>query len=914
MPFLATAQQGVDRGVVAGTVRSAVADQPVRDAAIQIGDRLLRSDAAGRFVLGGLASGPTRLRVEAAGFAARELTIDVPARDTVRLFLRLAVRSVQLERVVVTATEERSREGGSHARIGRDAIEHVQASSLADLLQLVPGQQAVNPTLAGPRQLLLRQAPTTRTRGGDAGSEADRTNALGTAIVLDGVPVSNNANLQTTATTLNSGAAALPTFASTAGRGTDLRQIPADNIESIEVIRGIPSARHGDLTAGAVLVRSRAGAQAPELRVRANPQTIEVATVAGWGTRVARRGISADGLLTTSQDDPRSTADRFTRVTSQVAWTERWRPDGRLQSTVRVRAYSSLDDRVRDPDDARQGIVRFARDRGLRADVQGAWQSDSTAAWRVEWLGSTSVAEQSAYAQQNVSRDIFPVSRMTRDTTAPAEYGRSQYVGRESVHGRPLNVYARLEATGRGAIGSRWRHEPLAGMELRHDVNRGAGRVVDPAEPPRQNFSVGERPRAFRDVPGMTIVSAYLEDRVRGLLAGRALDVQAGVRGDVIDPRGLRAPSVPGAIAPRVNAQLTLRDGVRVRGGAGVTVKAPTLAQRYPLPRWFDLVNFNYFAQNPAERLVIVTTRRLDARPTGLRAPRATKAELGLDLRRGAIEGSVVAFRERTSDAIGTTRVPVGLPVERLRAIDFPVGRPPVLAAQPAAVDTFIGAVDVPGNGRRIDTRGVEFTLEIPEWQAVRTALSLSGGWFDTRATETVREIDVDRLYAGGTQPERLPVYDAGSGSQSVQFVTSARFIHRLPEAGLLLSLLAQVTWQDADRPLGIEPEQAVAYVDRGGRIVSLTPQQAASPEFAGLARGVPQGFVLGWERRPPLPLFNLRVTKTLPARSQLALFVNNALADRPLFQPVRTAGFVRRNIPLFFGVEFVAALAGGAR
>jgi outer membrane receptor protein involved in Fe transport len=464
----------------------------------------------------------------------------------------------------------------------------------------------------------------------------------------------------------------------------------------------------------------------------------------------------------------------------------------------------------------------------------------------------------------------------------------------------------------RATAGATWRHEPVVGMELRHDVNRGTGRQVDPAEPPRQNFAVGERPRAFRDVPGMTIASAYAEDRVRGLLAGRALDVQGGVRVDAIDPRGLRAPAIPTVIAPRLNAQLAVREGMRVRGGAGVTMKAPTLAQRYPLPRWFDLVNFNYFAQEPSERLVIVTTRRLEARPERLRAPRATKGEVGLDLRRGAVEGSVVAFREVTRDAIGTARVPVGLPKARLRAVEFPAGRPPVLAVQPVAIDTFIGAVDVPTNARRIDTRGVEFTLEVPEWRALRTSLSLSGGWFDTRATETAPEIDVDRLYAGATQPDRLPVYDAGTGSQSVQFVTSARFVHRVPEAGLLLSLLAQVTWQDADRPLGIEPERAVAFVDRAGRVIPLSPEQAASPEFAGLARGVPQGIALGWERRPPLPLLNLRITKTLPARGQLALFVNNALADRPLYQPVRTPGFVRRNIPLFFGVEFVAALPGG--
>lgn len=898
------------QGALRGVVRDAQTERPIVGASVLLDDRETRSASDGTFLFGALAPGERRLIVRATGYATRELPVRLSATDTLRLFIRLARRAVEMERVVVTATETPSGEGGSPSRLGRAAIEHVQASSLADLLQLVPGQPAVNPTLAGPRQLLLRQAPVTRSRGGDAGAEADRTNALGTALVVDGVPLSNNANLQTTATTLNSGAAALPTFASTAGRGTDLRVLPADNIESIEVIRGVPSARHGDLTAGAVLVTSRAGAQTPELRVRVNPQTVEVTTLGGWGGGVGQRGVSGDALLTTSQDDPRSAADRFSRLTSQLAWTEPWRRDGTLTSTLRVRAYSSVDDRARDPDDARQGIVRFARDRGVRADFTGRWRSDSAAArWQVEWTTSGSVSTQSAFSQQNVSRDIFPVSRATSDTTAPAEFGRSQYVGRERVDGQPINLYARLEGSLRSGASGRWRHTPIAGLELRHDVNRGAGRQVDPAEPPRQNFAVGERPRAFRDVPGLTIASAYVEERLRGLLGGRALEVQAGLRYDAIDPRGLTTARVGTVLAPRLNAQLTLAEGVRLRVGHGVTAKAPTLSQLYPLPRWFDLVNFNYFAQNPAERLVIVTTRRLTPSTAGLRAPRATKQEVGLDWRRGRVEGTVAVFRDVTRDAIGTVRLPVGLPVARLRAVEFPTGRPPVLSAQPAAVDTFIGAVDTPRNSRTIDTRGVEFTLDLPEWRVLRTAVSLSGGWFDTRAIETGLEIDVDRLYVGATQPARLPVYDTGTGSQSIQFITSARLIHRVPDAGLLVSLLAQLTVQDADRPLGIEPERAVAYVDRGGRVIPITPAQAGTPEFAGLARGVPQGFALGWERRPVLSLVNLRLTKTLPARTQLAVFVNNVFADRPLFQPVRTAGFVRRNPPLFFGAELTAAL-----
>ena len=41
--------------------------------------------------------------------------------------------------------------------------------------------------------------------------------------------------------------------------GVDMRQISTDNIESVEVIRGIASAEYGDITSGAVLVNTKAG-------------------------------------------------------------------------------------------------------------------------------------------------------------------------------------------------------------------------------------------------------------------------------------------------------------------------------------------------------------------------------------------------------------------------------------------------------------------------------------------------------------------------------------------------------------------------------------------------------------------------------------------------------------------------------
>ena len=99
-------------------------------------------------------------------------------------------------------------------------------------------------------------------------------NALGATIIQDGSPLSNNANLQAMHPAVLGNLGALGGTASPGG-GLDTRNISLENIESVEVIRGIPSAEYGDLTSGAVLVKSKAG-KTPLRRGRTRISTISL--------------------------------------------------------------------------------------------------------------------------------------------------------------------------------------------------------------------------------------------------------------------------------------------------------------------------------------------------------------------------------------------------------------------------------------------------------------------------------------------------------------------------------------------------------------------------------------------------------------------------------------------------------------
>lgn len=158
--------------------------------------------------------------------------------------------------------QSRAQRGGGHRRRGQDGlvVAHRPVGHTAS-----PGQKCGGyaPTVAGCRHQNpdLTNAGQASIREIDAGEDAN--NALGTAIVVDGTPISNDANMQVFSTARSGSSSSVQQVSmndqTTSGRGVDLRQISPDNIESIEVIRGIPSVEYGNLTSGAVIINTKAG-------------------------------------------------------------------------------------------------------------------------------------------------------------------------------------------------------------------------------------------------------------------------------------------------------------------------------------------------------------------------------------------------------------------------------------------------------------------------------------------------------------------------------------------------------------------------------------------------------------------------------------------------------------------------------
>ena len=152
--------------------------------------------------------------VSCPGFIKHERSVIFPLSEE-KVTIMIDEATLAIEDVVVTAKEGRRIASGSV--IEQAAIQHVQPTDLSDVLQLLPGQTALNPDLSKPKQLTVREIIR------KDGYVRDNIASLGTLLVVDGAPVSNDANMQFLKTT---GASTNVTagFATSASGGTDVRQ------------------------------------------------------------------------------------------------------------------------------------------------------------------------------------------------------------------------------------------------------------------------------------------------------------------------------------------------------------------------------------------------------------------------------------------------------------------------------------------------------------------------------------------------------------------------------------------------------------------------------------------------------------------------------------------------------------------
>jgi len=871
------------------------------------------TDAEGNYWLLHVPPGPQTLRTRRIGYAANRVAIVVPATGTLRQDLSIAASALLVEGITVTG-DAVSRARGEIATatvIEVEAIRHHTASSLADVLQFVPGVEPTAPGLDDIQQISLRVAPTSGANFYGGGSTT-QLGSFGTLIVLDGIPLSNNANLQS----VGARVANEIVFTSSAGGGIDLRRIPAKTIERVEVIRGMPSARYGDLTQGAIIVETRAGEVDPELSLQFDERTGEAAVVAGRSFGGADHAGTLTFDYSSTRTSPGLTDDRMTRFAGQLAHragigrTELGGP--RLLLDTRADAYQLLDDRPEDL--TTRGLSRYNRDRGFRLSERALLTLSPTG--RVSFTGGLTALQQRGNSRAPLTRGPMPFTNTTTEGRAEGVFFIGHYIADVEIDGDPYLAFGRFEGDfDAGFLGFSHRLRP--GLEFRREWNSGPGYQFDILYPPQVTFNGirgFDRPRSYDDVPPLVTSAAYMDDRLTRSLGGDLLlTVQAGLRLDVLHGGSHWFSGVQdAALQPRINVELSPRRWLRFRGGWGLVAKTPSLALYAPAPQWYDVVNVNWFTDEPEERLAVITTFIEDPTNPDLGFANSRKAEAGIEVGSGSSAVSLVFFDDRIDDSFGIRGTPSYLLRDHYDLADSTrgTGVPPEIVEPASFCDTVPILIDRPDNVMTVSSKGVELTALLPEIPYLKTRLHVTGQWIETRQT-------TDALYYGSASKfeefsllqskERTPYWE-GVTAVGRRALVTYRLIHHQPELGLVLTGILQHNVTDFARDLGGTDTLAFAgYVTRAARQVPVPPSERAREEYRDLR--IPRAGVYGDPQETPADwLLSVQVSKTFPMNGRLSFWAYNLLDRRGIYgtsaMAHRLYGKMRFGLELFMPVR----------
>lgn len=915
---LAAAAQ-VPRAFVTGRAYDVESGLPIPGAWILVEGSGLRvvTDTAGQYRIGPVPAGPQVLALRHIGYAPARISVTVPTTGTLVQDIAVARVSLELPGVVVTADPSSRARGelGTASVIDRDAVANQTASSLAGVLELVPGVPVQPPGLDAPQPFALRAVPTNQpvalTAGGPSAGDIA---SFGTLIILDGVPLSNNANLQTTGPR-----GELEFLLPTAARGgIDLRRIPASTIERVEVIRGVPSARYSDLTQGVVVVETRAGAVEPTAAGRYDPRTAEASLVGGREFAAGRHALTLNFDFANTRLAPGLRSDNANRLAAQLSHRLRLGgPNGGEAPLVldsRLDVFQVYQNSPEEPE-LEPGRAAWNRDRGIRLLERASLALGGGP--RIEFTGSLEHTRQRSYAQLFRIRGATPFTDRLEPGRSFGRFIGGEYLARLWLEGDPWLAYGRLEGT-KLVPGLGFDHYLRVGAEVRREWNTGPGYRFDVEFPPQATFNGVQgfdRPRPFDEIPPVATSALYVDDRlVRALPGGMALDLQGGLRLDLLH-RGTNwlSGARDAALQPRVNVQVAPRPWLRLRGGWGRTAKAPNLGSLYPAPQWYDVVNVNWFTPDPAERLAVLTTFNRDPTNPDLGFAVTRKMEAGFEVEpvRGAAI-SVVAFDDRTAGGVGVFRVPDFLLRDRYDFVDSTqgTGQPPTLIEPPSRADTVPILIERPANNLSLRSRGWEITATFPEIRPIATRLAVQGAWVRTEFHEdgpqfgpTFSDLQMNEAAI------RAPYWD-GVTRIGERAIVTYRLISHIPEVGLVVTTVLEHTLREFQEDLGATDSLAFAgYITRDGQLVPVAAERRLEAEFADLRRARRTGLLTDRVPTPADWLLSVQVSKTLPLDGRLSFYAFNLLDRRGRLTENLIGS--RRYPPLRFGLEVAMPLGG---
>ena len=785
------------------------------------------TDANGYFHIKDVPTGKAVLTIQCLGYVRRELAL-VITKDMPRMRIKLKQESLKVDEVTITA-RRRNNEGTTSYTIDRTALDNQQILNVGDIGALLPGGKTINPSLMNDNRMALR-----------SGSSEQGNASFGTAIEVDGMRMDNNAATDEIA-------------------GASTRTIGTSNIESVEIITGIPSVEYGDLSNGVVKLNTRKGKSPFIIEGKINQHTRQIALNKGFDLGRKR------GILNVSFEHARSFSDAASPYTAyqrnnlslhymNVFMTDRMPLTVNFGLTGNMGGYNS----EADPDEEMDDYSK-ARDNALRANLSLNWllnrpwitnlQLRATMSYtdkKAETYNHTTSASTQPYIHA-LSEGYHIARQYDEDPQAdiilgPTGAWNEQHFGSKDWYvqryndSRPLNWSVQLKGD--------WTHRfgpvlnrLMAGAEYKGSRNAGRGIYYED-----MRYAPTWREYRYNAMPTMHNMAWYVEEKVSVATSKLStLELTAGLRDDITHINGSGYGTVS-SLSPRLNTRYIFWQNRRERwisnlqlhAGWGKSVKLPSYQVLYPTPHYFDDLAFSSPSTADNKSFYAYYTYPSTALyNTALKWQYTNQTDVGVELTVKGTRISLSAYHHRTYRSYNSRTVytpfaykytppksldNVAIPsADRLYDIDSQTGIVsvtdrtgllPMTTLDYNERRTFLTNT-LYDNSSPIDRYGLEWIVDFRQIKALRTSLRIDGNYYYYKGIDErlVADIPYGNLTMANGQPyQYIGYYWGGSsvsnGTLSKQLNLNATLTTHIPKIRLIVSLRFESTLYRYNRSL----------------------------------------------------------------------------------------------------------------
>lgn len=855
------------------------------------------TDAKGFFSFNNIIPGQYTLVVRCLGYQSIQQSVSFPQAYTQTFYL--TPLDLRISEVIVTATEKINEPGTSV--IDRPAMQHLQPSGFGDLLELLPGYRWEKQNLSRINTIKLREV------------DNDLNTAFGTAFFIDGMPISTDGamegnNLSVTGLKLSGRI--------NVANGIDMRQIPTDDIESVEIVRGIPSVKQGNLSTGAVIINRKWGTTPLTARVKADLNNKVFAVSKGFKLNNNRGIINLGTELLSYKSDPRNPLNTFLRNQTTIRYSNFF-PIGKGNFSVKtgIDYLLTIDSDKEDPE------LNFGMKDEFRSDLSktsfgftGQLNMPGKVSKTVNLKLKASLTQNSIKRERLVSlTGPQPIPASMEEGENYGEYLPSRYEASFERDDRPFQLFASIDFSLNGNSEA-FRHQFNSGGQWQYFKNFGEGDVFDPSRPifPTQ----GGRPYNFSKIPALNILSAYAEEVFTSHLGGEhRLKIKPGIRVQMLpglsndfdmhgkawlDWRGHMVYSFPHFSLAGIHTSLSLHAAM------GTMTRLPSLAMLYPQEEYFDIIELNYFSQNPELRQLYVMTQIEDRTNYQLQPVQNFKKEIGLDARMGKTRLSLSLFDELLDNGIFSS--------SKFVSYTYDFYDPQSVSSEgltnPPTIDLFssekrsrLYAFSQYVNGSLLHKQGVEFQVLTPKISAINTRITIDGAWFKTSTDISIPDFESKSIVYQGVEYPYVGIYekDDTRSKEKELLNTNIRFDTHLSMHRLLITLAFQTTWFQKERYLPYDGVP-IAYLDNEGNYHPFTDEDKEDSLLGLLVRSFTSYHFD--ELTVPIDMgVNLKVSKEIGNNLTLAFFVNRLVNYLPYYK-LRTGATYIRSAQPYFGME----------